>query len=87
MNLAVLTSGLSETTVDDAQPPHIHGPQNVDPLAYWPYEPNLSSLCAQGIFQADSGIANSLTGFLKPKSTKSLKCYETIDNYDSIFRS
>ena len=27
------------------------------------YEPNRSSLCAQGIFQADSGFANSLIGF------------------------
>ena len=47
------------------------------------YEPNLTSLCVQGIFQADSGIANSLIGLPKPKSTKSLNDYKTItNNYD-----
>jgi hypothetical protein len=50
-------------------------------------EPNLSSLCVQGIFQADSGITISLTGFLKLKSTKLLKRYKTIrHNHDLIFR-
>jgi hypothetical protein len=49
-------------------------------------EPNLSSLCVQGIFQADSGITISLTGFPKIKSTKLLKRYKTIiHNHDSIF--
>ena len=47
------------------------------------YEPNLTSLCVQGIFQADSGITNSLIGLPKPKSTKSLNDYKTItNNYD-----
>jgi hypothetical protein len=51
-----------------------------------PNEPNLSSLCVQGIFQADSGITISLTGFPKLKSTKLLKRYKTIiHNHDSIF--
>jgi hypothetical protein len=46
-------------------------------------EPNLTSLCVQGIFQADSGVANSLIGLPKPKSTKSLNDYKTItNNYD-----
>jgi hypothetical protein len=30
-------------------------------------EPGIVGLCAQGIFQAFSGIANSLTGFRKLK--------------------
>jgi hypothetical protein len=43
-------------------------------------EPILTSLCVQGIFQADSGIANSLIGLPKPKSTKSLNDSKTIMN-------
>ena len=43
-------------------------------------EPGPTSLCVQGIFQADSGIANSLIGVPKPKSMRSLNNYETIMN-------
>ena len=34
---------------------------------FMPYEPTTVGLCAQGIFQAFSGIANSLTGLSKTK--------------------
>jgi hypothetical protein len=44
-----------------------------------PYEPVLTSLRVQGNFQADSGTPNSLIGFPKPNSTKTLKCYEIMN--------
>jgi hypothetical protein len=44
-----------------------------------PNEPVLTSLRVQGNFQADSGTPNSLIGFPKPNSTKTLKYYEIIN--------
>ena len=49
-------------------------------------EPTTVGLCVQGIFQAFSGISNSLIGFRKLKSMKSLKSYKiTSNNYRITF--
>ena len=42
-------------------------------------EPVLTSLRVQGNFQADSGTPNSLIGFPKPNSTKTLNYYEIMN--------
>jgi len=53
-----------------------------------PYEPNGVGLCAQGIFQAFSGLGNSLTGFGKLNSPLTLNSYKMMkNNHDSIFRA
>jgi hypothetical protein len=55
--------------------------------AVMPNEPNPTSLRVQGIFQADSGIANSLIGLPNPKSTKSLNNNKTIINSHDLISS